>query len=398
MLQALRERLRMNGERDLHMGEPGFLRKLIRPRRLEGLFLFVTARCNSKCKTCFYAEERQQGEELRFDEIRRLAEHAPRFDKLWLAGGEPTLRDDLAEIVELFHQRCGIGAVNFPSNGLTPDRLERSVKRLLESCPGLTIHLNLSLDGLGATHDAIRGVPGAFDRVIETLDRLERAFAGHPRLHRNVATVVTPDGLSELADLGAYLFRRYSLATQFFETVRGDPRDPAVKTVTRGQLEQLHRELAPLYDAMADRLFAKLPPGARHLARLYFVGVIDHLYRLQEENVEGPHPWGMACTAGLTTLVVDHNGAFRACELRPPCGRVQDHDYDLSAVLRSRELREEIAAIGGGERAGCWCTHTCWMLSSMKFSPRTLLFEVPRRYLARGRRSTGRASDLATSA
>ena len=43
-------------------------------------------------------------------------------------------------------------------------------------------------------------------------------------------------------------------------------------------------------------------------------------------------------------------------------------------------MREEIAAIGGGERANCWCTHSCWILSSMKFSPKTLIYEVPKAY------------------
>ena len=28
----------------------------------------------------------------------------------------------------------------------------------------------------------------------------------------------------------------------------------------------------------------------------------------------------MACTAGQTTLVVDHNGRFRSCEMRPIIG------------------------------------------------------------------------------
>ena len=396
MLQQLRQRLR--GERNMHLGEPGFLRKLIRPKKLEGLFLFVTARCNSKCRTCFYAEEHQRGEDLTFDEIRRLSQRAPRFDKLWLSGGEPTLRDDLPEIVELFHRQNGAQAVNFPTNGLLGQRAEQMVGRLLESCPGLTIHLNFSVDGLGATHDAIRGVPGAFERVTETMDRLERAHAGHPRLHRNVATVVTPEGLDQLFDLGAWLMSRYTHATQFFETVRGDPRDPSAKVMTRPQLERLHRQVMPLYDAMAHRLFGKLPPGPRHLAKLYFVGVIQLLYRLQELNVEGPTPWGMECTAGKTTLVIDHNGDFRSCEMRPPIGRVQDYDYDIGAIYRSGAMRAEIAAIGGGDRANCWCTHTCWMLSSMKFSPRTLLLEVPRAYLALRRQGLPRFDVAAVDA
>ena len=44
-------------------------------------------------------------------------------------------------------------------------------------------------------------------------------------------------------------------------------------------------------------------------------------------------------------------------------------------------MRDEIRAIGGGARANCWCTHTCWTLSSMKFSPRKIVLDVPRGYL-----------------
>ena len=44
-------------------------------------------------------------------------------------------------------------------------------------------------------------------------------------------------------------------------------------------------------------------------------------------------------------------------------------------------MRDEIRAVGGGRCAGCWCTHTCWMLSSMKFSPRKIAYEVPSRFI-----------------
>jgi len=34
-------------EEDIHQGEPGLLHKLMRRKKLEGFFLFVTSRCNS---------------------------------------------------------------------------------------------------------------------------------------------------------------------------------------------------------------------------------------------------------------------------------------------------------------------------------------------------------------
>jgi hypothetical protein len=86
----------------------------------------------------------------------------------------------------------------------------------------------------------------------------------------------------------------------------------------------------------------------------------------------------MACTAGQTTIVIDHDGSFRACELRSKLGRLQDFDFDLAAALNSLEMKQEIAAI---PKAQCWCTHSCFIHTSAKFSPKVMLFHIPWAYL-----------------
>jgi MoaA/NifB/PqqE/SkfB family radical SAM enzyme len=363
------------------MGEEGFFNKVVRRRKLESVFLFVTNDCNSQCRTCFYAKETHPGANMTFAQIRTLSETAPRFDKLWLSGGEPFLRPDLVEIIELFYRNNDIKTINLPTNGLLPERVETEVRKLVDRCPNLAVHLNYSLDGLGEVHDRQRGVPGGFEKTIKAMERTSAAFAGHPRIHQNVATVVTGENVDQLFDLGLYLFKRFRLATQFFEAVRGDPRDPKLARADRPRLEAFHRQLVPLMDLYANRLFKELPPGGRQLAKVSFMGVMGELYRIQETNLNGPTPWGMDCTAGETTLVLDHDGGFRSCEMRPRIGNVRDYGFDLRAAHESVAMREEIRAIGGGERANCWCTHTCWMLSSMKFSPRKIVVEVPRRFL-----------------
>ncbi|MBN2499086.1 MAG: radical SAM protein [Deltaproteobacteria bacterium] len=385
------------GKNDVHLGEPGFLKQVLRRERLESVFLFVTSRCNARCKTCFYVGENAKGEDLSLEQIRRISETGPAFDKLWLSGGEPFLREDLVEIIETFHRNNAVKSINLPTNGLLGGRVEEVIARLLDSCPELNILLNFSVDGLGETHDRVRGVPGNFQKVMASIARIEERFGRHPKLHVNIATVVTPDAYGEMFDLGLYLLKRFDkVATHFYETVRGDPRDPSVKRLGRADLELLHERLMPLYEVMGERLFGELPAAARWFAKMYFVGVIGFAYGLQERNVEKPHPWGMKCTAGTTTAVIDHNGAFRACEMRPRIGRLQDFDFDLSAALKSRAMRDEIDAIGGGFKAGCWCTHTCWVLASMQFSPRTLLLRIPWAY-ARYRLRRPASIDLRTA-
>ena len=393
MLNAIKEKVFSSSgqERDIHLGEPGFLRQLVRRRKIESVFLFVTSRCNSNCRTCFYPKERVSGGDLELDQIRRISETAPRFDKLWLSGGEPILRTDLFEIVDVFYRRNGVKTVNFPTNGLAHEPVIRVVERLLEACPKLNIYLNFSLDGLGDMHDYIRGVPGGFAKTVAAIEAVERRFGGNPRLQHNVASVLTKDNLEDMLDLGLYLLERFRLTTHFFEIMRGDPRDPEIRRPSRQELETLHDRLLPLYEEMAERLFGHMPIGLRHFAKFYFVGMLRFLYRTQEANVDGPSPWKMACTAGQTTFVIDHNGAFRACELRPPVGQLQDFNFDLSAAAGSPAMRDEIRAIGGGAKANCWCTHTCWMISSLKFSPRAMLLDVTRAYLDATRKSVALA-------
>jgi Fe-coproporphyrin III synthase len=375
-ISHVKQTLNLDGDRrDL-----GFVQRVVRRRKLEALFLFVTSRCNSNCRTCFYHDRLNDDADLSFDELRRISETAPRFDKLWLSGGEPFMRKDLFEIIRMFVDQNGVKVINLPSNGLLPDRVERVVDQLLEQCPKLEIHLNFSLDGIGPTHDQVRGVPGGFDKTLQTLRRVKQRYAGQKKLIVNVASVITPDNYDELFDLGVYLLRHRLCAVQFLEVVRGDPKDPATKTLTPAQIQALHERFYPLFEEQARHLFEDFGAVGEQIAKRLFLGFLRFVHELQLSNLEGPSPWGMACTAGTTTLVLDHDGDFRSCEMRPAVGNIRDFGFDTAAVLRSRELNDEVQAIGGGERANCWCTHGCWIMSSMKFSPRTTLLRMPLAY------------------
>src|SRR5215510_880983 len=112
----------------------GMVRDRVRSREFSSLFLFVTSRCNSLCRTCFYFDKLNSRDDLTFEEIERVAETAPPFRKLWLSGGEPFLREELAEIVALFALRNQVRNVNLPTNGLLPEKLFPAMDRILATC------------------------------------------------------------------------------------------------------------------------------------------------------------------------------------------------------------------------------------------------------------------------
>ncbi|MCI0354615.1 MAG: radical SAM protein [Acidobacteria bacterium] len=355
-----------------------YAKGIFRPKRLESVFLFVTSSCNSLCRTCFYWDELNSGHDLTFAQLERLSQTAPQFDKLWLSGGEPFLRKELAEIIELFYANNGVRHVNLPTNGLLPAKVEAVVDQALERCPELTLDLNFSLDGLANTHDAIRGVPNNFEKTIATMEMAAAKWKGVRRLRRNVVSCVTRENYQELVALGLKLLCETESDGHYFEIIRGNPKDPDLKRMGVAELRALHRRLMWIHEQYAERLFATLSSSLRSFATMYYLGNLKFHFDIHERNYESNRPWPMPCTAGETTIVIDHDGHFRSCELRTKLGRLDQFDFDLGAALASEAMKKDVAAIPGDQ---CWCTHSCWIHSSRKFSPRVMLFHIPWAYL-----------------
>ncbi|WP_455640016.1 radical SAM/SPASM domain-containing protein [Parabacteroides sp.] len=346
-------------------------------RKLESIFLFVTGRCNAKCKMCFYAEDMDKKEkDLTFEEIKKISETAGQINRLWVSGGEPTLREELPEIIEMFYKNNHIQDVNIPTNGLKPDRIIAWVKQIRQNCPTLNINLSLSLDGFGDTHDIQRGVPGNFYKAMGTLKQIEANFGDDGRVLKNVATVITKYNMEEVQDLMMWMLGRFHVSNHIIEAARGMTRDDGVKILTEPTLRALQDEVAPIYNVYAERMAEETAGFRKYISRFFYLGFIRTLYNIRATNIDKPTPWGMDCTAGETTLVIDYDGRFRACELRDPLGNLRDYDFDIQKVMESDAMKQEIAAIGHGDKANCWCTHGCWITSSLVFNPRKMISQV----------------------
>lgn len=63
------------------------------------------------------------------------------------------------------------------------------------------LHRQVSLDGIGKTHDTIRGVPGAFERVQETLRGLREMQRSYPFLSSSLSSVIQRENIAELREI-----------------------------------------------------------------------------------------------------------------------------------------------------------------------------------------------------
>jgi MoaA/NifB/PqqE/SkfB family radical SAM enzyme len=142
-----------------------------RPEFPYKLNLCLTDRCNSRCLACGIWRK-EPGGELTLAELKEFFRRSSRFSWIDLTGGEVTLREDLAEIAAAILGSCrSLALLHFPTNGLLPERTERLTKEILAHSPPRLV-ITVSLDGPREVHDRVRGVPGSFDRALDTFRRL----------------------------------------------------------------------------------------------------------------------------------------------------------------------------------------------------------------------------------
>ncbi len=192
-----------------------FVEGILHPGRISFLVLFVTDRCNAQCPYCFNTflphlspSTRQDAASLlSLDEYARIAGNLNPLFQVVLSGGEPFLRDDVDAIVETFYERAGTRLFSIPTNGSLPDRAARKLERMAASCPLATFNLIVSLDALGSKHDALRRLPGGFEKALSLCRAALKLRPSRGNVNLVVTTAVSDDNLGEVGALQSFLRR-----------------------------------------------------------------------------------------------------------------------------------------------------------------------------------------------
>jgi MoaA/NifB/PqqE/SkfB family radical SAM enzyme len=320
------------------------------------LILGMTNLCNSKCVTCFYWDHLNVNRhlELRLEEYDRALADLPSLYSVVLTGGEPTLNRELPEITRLLYGRHDASNVTMPTNSLIPEQVEAIVARALESRKDdrQTFTVGLSLDHLGERHDVIRGAPGNVVRLEETYRRLAALKRRSKGFTLNVQTVLASFNRDDLPEITGWVSENLpEIDFHSFELLRPPFPDPSIRALTAAEYAGALRFLKP-YWARFDGynpVLRNLKVGAR----------TAELETLEQERMVYP------CYAGTISGVLNPEGTVALCEVQWEIGNIRDFGYSFRKAWFSVwavALRRAIA------RRECWCTHSCFMTSSLPFS------------------------------
>lgn len=132
----------------------------------------VTAACQSRCKTCqigemFCQDPTRPEKDLKLDEVEKIFSSMHPVYFFNMSGGEPFMRKDLPEIVELACKYLKPKVVHTPTNAILTDRIVENTERIIQIVrnynSSVPVTVKPSIDGVGELHDEIRGVKGNFD-------------------------------------------------------------------------------------------------------------------------------------------------------------------------------------------------------------------------------------------
>ena len=160
----------------------------------------VTGECNLKCRHCFMSAPHAKHGSPSRAQILRVADQLAECGvfSVSITGGEPLVRGDLPEIIDLLNER-EIRLETLYTNGWLAD------EKFLDMLEARRVHpvFQLSFDGVGC-HDFLRGVPGAEERTVRALRLLQQRgydVSVSMCLHRKNASVLR-ETVRFLASLG----------------------------------------------------------------------------------------------------------------------------------------------------------------------------------------------------
>lgn len=312
-------------------------RKLNWPRMMPlNLTLSPSPRCNSKCRTCNIWMKREN--ELTLDEWGKVLQSVGRAP-VWftLSGGEPFLYRSIVELACLAYDYCRPAIINIPTNSLMYKRIPDAVRRIVEHCRGTQIVINLSLDGVGAQHDQIRGVPGNFEKFETNYAALKKLAASYSNLSIGIHTVISIYNVENVIPVYEYAFSRGpdSYITEIAEE--------------RVELNTQGTDITPTLPQYSRAIDTLIERAACH--RFDRIGRLTQAFRLEYyqlvKRILAERTQVIDCYAGWASAHIYANGSVWPCCVRAePMGNLREVDYDFKRVWFSRQgdlLRKSIA-------------------------------------------------------
>lgn len=321
------------------------------------VIFFVTNKCNFHCGHCFYSKELNANtDELTIDEIWSLLNNAKgTIRHLNITGGEPFMRQDLADIVKACY-RAKIFSISVNTNGFFTERIRDFITKLLHNK-----HLRISIS-LSYHSDIMRIYKEYENSFRETYDLLSGLESLYDNLSLKIIYTVSSENLRNLESLyklfpankiNINLFRDYARCGWGIpENAKNNFNhpNPSYEALTNKDIERI------IY-----MLKSQIKQNVQSFNSIMLIKKLEYISKIENQKRRL-----FRCSAGYTDCVIYQNGDMALCELTRPIGNIRMHDYDLQRLWNmqaTQEMRKSLSS--------CACTLSCNIKSSLLLNRNT---------------------------
>jgi len=140
----------------------------LRPPRFA--WVEITSKCNQLCLHCFLGEELNQSPHVPIEKLQAYADELSALGvrQVVISGGEPTMHPRFEDILGYFSEKSF--ALTVLTNGSY-----KKITKYVDLFRRLNVTAKIPLLGWGASHDAMTGMPGSFERAVAAI----KAFASN---------------------------------------------------------------------------------------------------------------------------------------------------------------------------------------------------------------------------
>ncbi|MCY0988214.1 radical SAM protein [Nannocystis sp. ILAH1] len=254
-----------------------------------------TSACDQHCAHCGPRSGKRRPDELSTAEALRLVEElaAAGVGEVTLIGGEAYLRPDVLQIVRAIRERGMSCTMTTGGYSLTGEIAEALVEAGVQS-------VSVSIDGLAACHDALRGRPNSFQRAFAALRHLKAAgsqISANTQL--NAKTLPDLEPLLEL--LHAEGIHSWQVQVTMAHGAAADHPEILLQPYQMLPAYEVVERLLGRCEALGIRLY----PGNS----LGYFGPLEH--RLRRNSTQRGHYFG--CQAGISGAAVSSHGEVKSC-------------------------------------------------------------------------------------
>lgn len=305
----------------------------------------ATYMCNSRCIMCDIWRKYDKGsdrfkksiaDELTLSDIsaflKRNKDFLSDLKSIGFTGGEAFLRKDIVEIIRAARSELPWVDAGVQTNGLLPDLIREKMRDILKFYPNFKIAV--SLDGIGDTHNEVRGVKDAYAKALTTI-RYAKELGISGITCGMTLTPVNFNKIGEVAKQVEALGCEFSCFMAENCEYFGNPDEK--KQFTDEQLRVIAGQL-------------------KDFEYHYFM---DNLRR----QITGESKRALPCYSGYTSYVIDPYGDVHPCILRNEVfGNIKDMAFrDMLIGRQAWELRNKLNG------CKCWCE--CEVSSSAIVAP-----------------------------